>query len=574
VQSPSCPIPRYASSINIEINYNQVCVYIAYINAFTHSPITLSPFFLQVRSSPTSSKRSFLEQKGLTAAEIEEAFERVPNPEHNTSLPQLGTTPTHYTTGAQQPSQQQSQSIQQQPVAHWGQVALGVGFAGVSVYAIKSLLWPYVSDAINSWRRRDNNTSDSTTTTRRDTAPTITQLPSDSEDNRDDDGNDIQSSSHILASAIKSQTKELRGAIDSMKSFVERLEKGKAVDEENSGDITTTCGSAGLTIAELRQELRSFASTLNEMAKPDTSPASNDGGGKDDGRLEAELSDIKALLNEFLKSPPNAAGTLTPHHRHDDHHSTPESSRHPPPPQSIASSTLINNSHGDIGGYSPSYMEVLEMLEKGQTPPGIRSDINDKPPNPNQPPPEPKLKPKPKPWEGRASSISVGGDNDGNGNEKTGYGEAPAPSPSPTSFFTGMVPSNNNNNNNNKLSNTDPSLNKGNSSSSSKPASNIYEAATSPSQPGGVIVGRLSPDNNNYNRTLSGWEKRNNMNLGMMMMGNMGDTMEGSIGRPTSKEWKPPPMPTPSLQSGGSAGERGGDGGASSLSLGDAFSAE
>jgi hypothetical protein len=440
------------------------------------------------------------------------------------------------------------------------------------VYAIKSLFWPYVSDAIKSWRRGYYNNTDSTTTT--DTAPTMTQLPSDSEDNQGDDGNDKKTSSHILASAIKSQTKELRGAIDSMKSFVERLEKGKTVDEGDSGDSTITRGSAGLTIAELRRELRSFASTLNEMAKSDTSTASNDGGGKNEERLEAELSDIKALLNEFLKSPPNASGTLTPHHHHhhDDQHTTPGSSRHPPPPQSISSSTLINNSDGDTGGYSPSYMEVLEMLEKGQTPPGIRSDINDKPPNPNQPPPEPKLKPKPKPWEGRASSVSVGGVN-GNGNEKTGYGEASqSPSPSPTSFFTGMVPPKNNNNK--KPFDTDPSLNKGSSSSSTKPASNIYEAATSPSQPGGVIVGRLSPDNNNYNRTLSGWEKRNNMNLGMMMMGNMGDNMEGSIGRPTSKEWKPPPMPTPSLHSGASVGEKGGDGGASSLSLGDAFSAD
>lgn len=503
-----------------------------------------------------------MEQKGLTGAEIEEAFRRVPDTKHDdTNLSQLGVTPTQYSTGAQ-PSQQQLQAIQQQPDAHWGQVALGVGFAGASVYAIKSLFWPYVSDAIKSWRG-DNHT-DSTAT--RDTAPTITELPSDSEDNQGDGGDDKQTSSHILASAIKSQTKELRRAIESMKSFVERLEKGKAVDEGNSGD-TTTSGTAGLTITELRQELRSFASTLNEMAKPDTTTTAHDGGGKNEGRLEAELSDIKALLNEFLKSPPNASGTLTPHHHQyhhhdddDDQHTTPASSR--PPPQSILSSTKTNRDGGT--GSSPSYMEVLEMLEKGQTPPGIRTDINDKPPNPYQPPPEPKLKPKPKPWEGRASSASVGGDN---GSEKSGYGEA-SPSPTPTSFFTGTVPPNNN-------KKTTPSLNNnGRSSSSIKPASNIYEAATSPSQPGGVIVGRLSPDNDNYDRTLSGWEKRNNMNLGMMMMGNMGDNMEGSLGRPTSKEWKPPPMPTPSLYSGGSVGERGRDGGTSSLSLGDAFTAE
>lgn len=44
-------------------------------------------------------------------------------------------------------------------------------------------------------------------------------------------------------------------------------------------------------------------------------------------------------------------------------------------------------------------LQVLEMLEKGQTPPGIRDDINDKPPNPSQPPPAARAQPRPKPWE-------------------------------------------------------------------------------------------------------------------------------------------------------------------------------
>eukprot|EP00958_Prasinococcus_capsulatus_P001482 scaffold137_cov398-Prasinococcus_capsulatus_cf.AAC.4 len=42
-----------------------------------------------------------------------------------------------------------------------------------------------------------------------------------------------------------------------------------------------------------------------------------------------------------------------------------------------------------------SYLEVLEMLENGVTPPGIR-EIDDKPPNPNQPLTESQLKRKPK----------------------------------------------------------------------------------------------------------------------------------------------------------------------------------
>lgn len=46
-----------------------------------------------------------------------------------------------------------------------------------------------------------------------------------------------------------------------------------------------------------------------------------------------------------------------------------------------------------------SYADVLGMLDAGLTPPGIRTDIQDKPPNPTQAPSDPKMKPRPKPWE-------------------------------------------------------------------------------------------------------------------------------------------------------------------------------
>jgi len=43
--------------------------------------------------------------------------------------------------------------------------------------------------------------------------------------------------------------------------------------------------------------------------------------------------------------------------------------------------------------------QVLEMLERGETPPNVRSDINDQPPNPSQPPPSTRMQPRAKPWE-------------------------------------------------------------------------------------------------------------------------------------------------------------------------------
>ena len=51
--------------------------------------------------------------------------------------------------------------------------------------------------------------------------------------------------------------------------------------------------------------------------------------------------------------------------------------------------------------------QVLEMLEKGETPSNIRTDINDKPPNPAQPPPSSLLQPRPKPWESAHSPAAA-----------------------------------------------------------------------------------------------------------------------------------------------------------------------
>ncbi|GJM89839.1 hypothetical protein PR202_ga06061 [Eleusine coracana subsp. coracana] len=45
-----------------------------------------------------------------------------------------------------------------------------------------------------------------------------------------------------------------------------------------------------------------------------------------------------------------------------------------------------------------SYMEIMEMIQRGERPGDIQ-DINDDPPNPDQPISKPRMAPKPKPWE-------------------------------------------------------------------------------------------------------------------------------------------------------------------------------
>ena len=61
----------------------------------------------------------------------------------------------------------------------------------------------------------------------------------------------------------------------------------------------------------------------------------------------------------------------------------------------------------DSPAYPQSFHEVMEMVSKGITPPNVRTDIKDTPPDPNRPPSEPRSQPVRKPWEQRGGGGSV-----------------------------------------------------------------------------------------------------------------------------------------------------------------------
>ncbi|XP_042392875.1 peroxisomal membrane protein PEX14-like isoform X3 [Zingiber officinale] len=61
-----------------------------------------------------------------------------------------------------------------------------------------------------------------------------------------------------------------------------------------------------------------------------------------------------------------------------------------------------------------SYMEIIEMIQRGERPPNIK-DIDDSPPNPNQPIAKPCLPPRPKPWEVSQQGSTFGLQSKANG---------------------------------------------------------------------------------------------------------------------------------------------------------------
>ncbi|KAL3155200.1 hypothetical protein ABBQ32_013140 [Trebouxia sp. C0010 RCD-2024] len=375
----------------------------------------------KVRGSTTDSKRSFLQKKGLTEAEIADAFKRVPE----TSDTSVGTAAATYSTtgqlaqitrpqkpfptaapvsGQYQPAYGQSQALQPQQAVQpagyrWSQVALGAGLVAVTAWGVKALVFPYAVQAYRSWTGKPD--------------PAAEKQQRELEIGK------------MLSDAFTAQTAELKATVKSLEDMVGRMEQGrKGADMQD-----------GLTLSELRQELRSFSATLTDFSSgPAASPKSAETGG-----VRRELAEIKSLLGTMATS--GNSPLLTNGYRRAPNAGDASSvSRQLPfgsnlqPSQTAASSPVSFKSGSNSpqaqrqlvspfqtnGGsdhllettpeVSPgepphpnAYMSILDMLQKGEQPPGIQ-DIDDKPPNPDQAISEPKMKPRPKPWERTAQS--------------------------------------------------------------------------------------------------------------------------------------------------------------------------
>jgi hypothetical protein len=185
---------------------------------------------VQVRSSPASSKRAFLQQKGLTAEEIAEAFKRVPE------VPGLPASPSTAVVPSPSPSQQQQtlQPPKPEPI-RWSQIIFSTGLFAASAYTVKSLVWPYVHDAWNSWRGSKNNEE------------IIKKETGDGEGTN-------KEVATAVAEAIRAQTMELTSSIEALKELVCSL-------KQNSESASV---EEKVTAADLRQELHSIAASLGE----------------------------------------------------------------------------------------------------------------------------------------------------------------------------------------------------------------------------------------------------------------------------------------------------------------------
>ena len=165
---------------------------------------------MQVRDSSESSKRSFLVGKGLTDAEISEAFRRVPQ----SAIQDRPLEPVVTLQPKQQPEGYS-----------WTSVALGLGFTAAAVYSIKSLLGPSISKTIQSWRSsKDEHES----------------IETDSS---------IEGASGELTKAVREQTEQMRQSLESLENFIRSQ---SALDSQKEDSIS-----------QLRDEVRHLTEKLD-----------------------------------------------------------------------------------------------------------------------------------------------------------------------------------------------------------------------------------------------------------------------------------------------------------------------
>ncbi|KAG9449957.1 hypothetical protein H6P81_009922 [Aristolochia fimbriata] len=360
----------------------------------------------KVRGSPVIYRRSFLERKGLTKEEIDEAFRRVPDPPPNatsTQDSQLQPSPsTQPQVSSQTPSVAVSPGVTpmmppvKQPRFQWSHAFFAVGILAASGCGTAVLLKNVIVPRFKSWVRNvvleENHSEKKETST-----------PSLAEE---------------AAAAAKAAA---AAAVDVAKASQDML---------NSKNEERKFFESCMTLLDMQtKEMKSMSNAICKL----------------EATREVHQPDVRQPADEFVQSSTmngsnnDSWRSLISQQQKVNDRANAES--HSERPSSAPAST-----DSAAGHYPKSYMEIMSMIQRGEKPPGIR-DIDDRPPNPNQPPSNPLMAPRAKPWEstnvqqnfsyGPQSEIKVEASNfvpqgnqistDSNGKSSIPSGDTPEP---------------------------------------------------------------------------------------------------------------------------------------------------
>ncbi|XP_047147877.1 peroxisomal membrane protein PEX14-like isoform X1 [Vigna umbellata] len=304
----------------------------------------------KVRGSPVIHRRSFLEKKGLTKEEIDEAFRRVPD-----------SAPSVQTAGVIQDEQLKPSSNihqQSQPQAlqttipastgvitslgtlsrrhfHWSHALIAVGLLATSgagtVILIKNSVLPW----LKSWLRNVVLEGENNQLKRTGSKPTLAEEAAQA----------AKAAAVAAADMAKSSQELLTSIIEEKRYFIQVVSLLDRQVEEMKLMINAVKrleASGGLSVS--KQEDRQVTQTSSKIQQS----------------VLYGKSDYESQSVRSSSSPKSLQPSTAPHPK--------------------------------------SYLEIMAMIQRGEKPSNIR-EIDDSAPNPYQQPSNPRLAPKAKPWE-------------------------------------------------------------------------------------------------------------------------------------------------------------------------------
>ncbi|XP_072968414.1 peroxisomal membrane protein PEX14-like isoform X2 [Typha angustifolia] len=326
----------------------------------------------KVRDSPVIYRRSFLDKKGLTKEEIDEAFRRVPDPPSNAT--NAGATTKNQDIQARssmvlepQVTAQIQQSATVPPSAlsvapslqqsrfRWSRAFLSVGILSASVAGTAFLFKSMIIHRLKAWiqkvveeegalKKNDKSrqsSADAAAKAAKEAASAVAVVVKVAQELLNAK-NEEKRYFEALLSVIKSQVEEMK----LMGSSIRALENSRETKPPQE------------TRGEEYIQSKSWNTTTNSWGVPQVS------------QPNSTLSSTRLVKVNDTNSK-------------DSH--------------SVRTSSAPASMEPIMAPYSKSCMEIIEMVQRGEKPPNIRV-IDDMPPDPNQPIRKPLLAPKPKVW--------------------------------------------------------------------------------------------------------------------------------------------------------------------------------
>ncbi|GLU20715.1 hypothetical protein SLE2022_368990 [Rubroshorea leprosula] len=310
----------------------------------------------RVRDSPVIHRRSFLEKKGLTKEEIDEAFRRVPDPP-----PSLQPSSTNQDGQMKPTSNVQTQVPQPAAAApgavvshvgalspsrfHWYHALLAVGLLAASGAGTAVLIKNAIVPRLKSWIRKVVLEEEDDLVKKTNSKPSLAEEAAAAAKAAAAAATDVAKASQEM---LNSRNEERRHFEELMKLLDMQVREMKSMSnsiQKLEGHVNGT----GRTNSVDQEDYR-FSNSISKQSYVN-------------GKVDVDTRSVRSSSPPISVEPPA-----------------------PPHPK--------------------SYMEILAMVQRGEKPPNIR-EIDDRPPNPSQQPSNPRFAPMPKPWElGQAQNGS------------------------------------------------------------------------------------------------------------------------------------------------------------------------